>query len=345
MEGHTFFRLNYPLRLKKWYHTCQSWNGKTGEWQIWVNAERVGRGFHNRLVGHVIPSGGVAITGQEQTQLGGGFTEGQESPKGSGGMLGEITMLQLYNVALTAGKAHRDHKHHHAHRYDHNGRELTTPAPTTSRPRPPLPNHPLLTAGQLNTGRQLNFAGGQPPNQPLIVPGQQFNAQLLNGQFVGSLVTQQLSQGRKPVQTSPLIGGYSSLTNPANVQFIDTTLDTHQLFKRNTPSKTDDSKKKRELFLAGGTLIDDGLSTDVSLEQGFLNGLAGIGDNQPILQEQKQNDEREPAEAEVKAVMNICTGCDEEPFEKALVLGWRTVPKKLYSGAYYMPAVPNCKVF
>lgn len=32
-----------------WYHSCQSWNGKTGEWQIWVNAERVGRGFHNRV--------------------------------------------------------------------------------------------------------------------------------------------------------------------------------------------------------------------------------------------------------------------------------------------------------
>lgn len=49
VEGHTFYRLNYPLRLNRWYHTCQSWNGKTGEWQIWVNGERVGRGFHNRV--------------------------------------------------------------------------------------------------------------------------------------------------------------------------------------------------------------------------------------------------------------------------------------------------------
>lgn len=49
VEGHTFYRLNYPLRLNRWYHTCQSWNGRTGEWQIWVNAERVGRGFHNRV--------------------------------------------------------------------------------------------------------------------------------------------------------------------------------------------------------------------------------------------------------------------------------------------------------
>ncbi|VVC93811.1 unnamed protein product [Leptidea sinapis] len=48
VHGQNFFRLNYPLKLNTWYHSCQSWNGKTGEWQIWVNAERVGRGFNNR---------------------------------------------------------------------------------------------------------------------------------------------------------------------------------------------------------------------------------------------------------------------------------------------------------
>lgn len=54
VAGHTFYRLNYPLRLNRWYHTCQSWNGRTGEWQIWVNAERVGRGFHNRVCIYVV---------------------------------------------------------------------------------------------------------------------------------------------------------------------------------------------------------------------------------------------------------------------------------------------------
>lgn len=49
VNGHNLFRLNYPLRLNKWYHSCQSWNGRTGEWQIWVNDERVGRGFNNRV--------------------------------------------------------------------------------------------------------------------------------------------------------------------------------------------------------------------------------------------------------------------------------------------------------
>nr|XP_012217312.1 PREDICTED: neuronal pentraxin-1-like [Linepithema humile] len=49
INGHNLYRLNYPLRLNKWYHSCQSWNGRTGEWQIWVNDERVGRGFNNRV--------------------------------------------------------------------------------------------------------------------------------------------------------------------------------------------------------------------------------------------------------------------------------------------------------
>lgn len=49
IDGHNLYRLNYPLRLNKWYHSCQSWNGRTGEWQVWVNDERVGRGFNNRV--------------------------------------------------------------------------------------------------------------------------------------------------------------------------------------------------------------------------------------------------------------------------------------------------------
>lgn len=49
VRGHSLYRLNYPLGLKKWHHTCTSWNGKTGEWQLWVSSERVGRGFYNRV--------------------------------------------------------------------------------------------------------------------------------------------------------------------------------------------------------------------------------------------------------------------------------------------------------
>ncbi|CAG9859038.1 unnamed protein product [Phyllotreta striolata] len=405
VEGHTFYRLNYPFRLNRWYHTCQSWNGKTGEWQIWVNAERVGRGFHNRLVNHVIPGGGIAITGQEQRQLGGGFQEGVEAPKGSGGMLGEITMLQLYKVALTAGKAHKDHKHHHAHQFDHNGRAITTPAPTTPRNRPALPQHPLLTAGQLNKNLRINLANG-----PQTVQGQQYDTQFVNGQFVGNLLTQQLAAQQQQQQQQQLIpqlpqqpqqfvqsqpqqfvqsqpqqiiqsqpqqqflpqrdtgllpqqdsGPYSrQFVSFGDTAIVDTdfnhavadssapaALETHNVFKRHSDQRTRTKLKRRQI--AGGGIFDGsvvGPGGTYSFDQSLLYGLAGVGQNEAISEKQKQTeDEREPAEAEVKAVLNVCTGCDPEPFDKALVFGWRTVPKKLYSGAFYTPAVPECKVF
>jgi Pentaxin family len=49
VRGHSLYRLGYPLAMKKWHHMCTSWNGKTGEWQLWVKSERVGRGFYNRV--------------------------------------------------------------------------------------------------------------------------------------------------------------------------------------------------------------------------------------------------------------------------------------------------------
>lgn len=36
-----------------------------------------------QLVGTKIPGGGIAISGQSQTQLGGGFQEGAQAPKGN----------------------------------------------------------------------------------------------------------------------------------------------------------------------------------------------------------------------------------------------------------------------
>lgn len=49
----------------------------------------------------------------------------------SEGLHFEVTLIQIYRVALSAGKAHRDHKHHHAHHFDHEGKEIH---PTTKSP-------------------------------------------------------------------------------------------------------------------------------------------------------------------------------------------------------------------
>ncbi|XP_014469633.1 PREDICTED: uncharacterized protein LOC106741801 [Dinoponera quadriceps] len=402
VNGHNLYRLNYPLRLNKWYHSCQSWNGRTGEWQIWVNDERVGRGFNNRLVGHVIKGGGIAISGQEQRQLGGGFLEGKGAPPGSGGYLGELTMLQLYNVALTAGKAHKDHKHHHAHHYEHdtsnNTPRSTTRAPVTG---PPLPPHPFLTGGQINAQVKINpgapiqiVQNGLTIRHPALPPAPESPPQplpplnldvlsttfpALQTQFFGSPTLQ---------QQLPTAGGSSSLFPDGSYHnlfkrekseskrrtlkdetvvssLVEKSVAKRDIEKTSRPGSSDgkvtfvprsevtdekelskreaDKKKRGLLQLGDGTLYDDGYSIPQGLDNDYFSGLMNFGLH--LSKWTDEEDEREPAEAEVRQVMDVCDGCAEEPFEKALVISWRSVPKKLYSGALFLPAVPACKAF
>lgn len=75
-----------------------------------------------QLVGHVIKPGGSLVSGGPSIT---GHT--------ADGLHMEVTMFQMYKVALSAGKAHRDHKHHHVHKFIHNGpAPETTPAPPTA---------------------------------------------------------------------------------------------------------------------------------------------------------------------------------------------------------------------
>lgn len=97
---------------------------------------------------------------------------------GSGGYLGEVTMVQLYGVALTAGKAHKDHKHHHAHRYEHEtGNSSPRPTPPPPATPPPPPQHPFLTGRQINPQVKINpgtqvqiVQGGVTMRHPALVP-------------------------------------------------------------------------------------------------------------------------------------------------------------------------------
>lgn len=115
--------------------------------------------------------------------------------------------------------------------------------------------------------------------------------------------------------------------------------DNKKLDKRQT-----DKKKRGLLQLGDGSLYDDGYSIPQGLDNNYFMGLTNFG-LQLTKGTENEEDEREPAEAEVRQVMDICDGCVDEPFEKALVMGWRSVPKKLYSGALFLPAVPACKAF
>ncbi|XP_076756709.1 pentraxin-related protein b6 [Xylocopa sonorina] len=393
--GHNLYRLNYPLRLNKWYHSCQSWSGRTGEWQIWVNDERVGRGFNNRLVGHVIKGGGIAITGQEQRQLGGGFLEGEDAPPASGGMLGEVTMVQLYGVALTAGKAHKDHKHHHAHHYEH---DTSNNIPRPTRPpvtRPPLPQHPFLTGGQINHRVKINPGSplqivqrGVTLRHPAVVPPRDPPPQPLpplNPEAVPTAFTLQSVQffGNSQPAIAETTGATNLSDGPyrnlykrdkdssgidravtenctADKQDVDGNNEKERsdgkvsFLPKDQPTDTEDKKvekrdsekKKRGLVQLGdGLILDDGYITQTLDNNRFptLTSFGSFGLQLPRYED--KDDEREPAEAEVKMIMDICDGCSEEPFEKVLIMGWRSVSKKLYSGAMHIPAVQACKAF
>lgn len=71
-----------------------------------------------QLVGYTIKPGGSLVAGGPS--ITGPTADGLHT---------ELTMFQMYKVALSAGKAHRDHKHHHVHKFGHNGPEMTTQAP------------------------------------------------------------------------------------------------------------------------------------------------------------------------------------------------------------------------
>ncbi|GLH13577.1 Uncharacterized protein GBIM_18117 [Gryllus bimaculatus] len=60
---------------------------------------------------------------------------------------------------------------------------------------------------------------------------------------------------------------------------------------------------------------------------------------------QRDDYPREPAEGEVTQVMQVCSGCAREPFKKVELISWPSTPKKLYSGALYTPATPQCRKF
>ncbi|GAB0099547.1 uncharacterized protein DMENIID0001_154220 [Sergentomyia squamirostris] len=365
VHGQSLYRLNYPLRFRQWHHACTSWNGKTGEWQLWIKAERVGRGFHNRLVNHDIKGNGVIFSGGPSFT--GNVAEGLHS---------EVTMIQLYKISLSAGKAHRDHKHHHVHHFDHNGPVSSTAPPPAQSAQPVQPINPLLANGQIATRVRLNLAGVQNQQQEgqlplpiqglpsqivggLLGSGQQTGAtittQFVNGQFHtgGRILSEQLVSGnllagitQRPPNALTFPGpvassaSTASFGNPANVQFIDDTRNTRFLFKREDRATADDDtsveaeeedkkvQKRGLIMLAGGAIIDDSL---IGNDPEILEGLTQFGEQSfrdsltkfDNVEEEIKAHDREPAEGEVRAVMNLCSSCDHEPFQGAIIIAWK----------------------
>ncbi|XP_034488876.1 uncharacterized protein LOC117792733 [Drosophila innubila] len=349
IKGQQMYRLNYPLKMRQWHHMCSSWNGKTGEWQVWLKAERIGRGFHNSLVGHKIPakgklrSGGSSITGEV-----------------SHGLHFEVTLVQIYRVALSAGKAHRDHKHHHVHHFDHEGQEVSSTARAPPMINRPQPMHMLLASGQIPSRVRINLANSVPSQEsqqqgPSAIT---VNTNFVNGQInTGSRLVAQQLLNYSPLPPSRAVGGilstpttvtaneagrFQMLSNSANVQFIDET-ETHIQFKRNSQKNQESGNVAKKLqkrgivLLDDGSLVDDGLDSDNSEIYSKYNGLADFGGQQfkhdltlrMTLEEEISTHDREPAEEEVKAVMAICSNCDPEPFQGAIVFAWKDISEQM----------------
>ncbi|XP_020805893.1 uncharacterized protein LOC110182207 [Drosophila serrata] len=338
IKGQQMFRLNYPLKMRQWHHMCSSWNGKTGEWQAWLKAERIGRGFHNSLVGHKIPANG-------KLRSGGNSVTGEVSH----GLHFEMTLVQVYRVALSAGKAHRDHKHHHVHHFDHEGLEVsstTRAPPTINRPQP---MHNLLASGQIPTRVRINLANPTPASAPgapagAASPGDAItiNTNFVNGQInAGSRLVAQQLLGLAPSQAAPAPGRnrFQMLSNSANVQFIDET-ETHIQFKREVGGADKKLHKRGLVLLDDGSVVDDGSgsgSGTTGAASEIYNGLADFGGQQfkqdltlkMSLEEEISTHDREPAEEEVKAVMGICGSCHAEPFQGAIVFAWKDVQEHM----------------
>lgn len=202
--------------------------------------------------------------------------------------MGEITMLQLYHVALTAGKAHKDHKHHHVHHFKHDGTPLesSTQAATEAPPpqATPLGNGNFLIGGQLQRAPQLNLAGAQQMVPVQLPNGLQLQQEYINGQLGSRLVSEQLLNSLQPASpsqislvpmsspirqsssqsfarpfgpsksTSVLLSG--SLLNPANVKYIDDSVQ-HNLFKRDSKrDKRDNPEKELAEELSTGQIFN-----------------------------------------------------------------------------------------
>ncbi|XP_046669099.1 uncharacterized protein LOC124359951 isoform X1 [Homalodisca vitripennis] len=394
INGQTLYRLNYPVRLHKWYHMCQSWNGKTGEWQIWVNSERIGRGFHNLLVGKPIKGGGMAISGQEQLRYSGGGGGKGSVP----GLLGEVTLVQLYKAALTAGKAYTNHKHHHVHHFHHEDKpgedDYAISSPSTPAPPPTLrgTDFPFLSNGQLIPMLPIPelsaFRGQSDPTVTglftpytgqvdLLLPGMQrlFKrdqtklASTLGKRIkkseessiaedqMGDILKVETRESRKVKRETTKVD--ERKVKPINEDDILKETDDKkdvEVKKRQTMeedgSNEDKHHKKRTLFddqFQFGLIPGDDLS-GLFPGDGYILGGGGIkfdgeetnsADPEPT----QGGVQMEPAEWEVRSIMAVCSGCSEDPFRKASLISWRETSKKLYAGAMYVPAIPECQRF
>ncbi|XP_043278799.1 uncharacterized protein [Venturia canescens] len=70
----------YPTFIEehRWYHICESWTNVNGRFALWIDGHKAMDGYSPEISGHVIPSKGDIVLGQEYTDFDKGLEEGVE---------------------------------------------------------------------------------------------------------------------------------------------------------------------------------------------------------------------------------------------------------------------------
>ncbi|XP_076300241.1 uncharacterized protein LOC143218725 [Lasioglossum baleicum] len=78
IAGKKVFATPTDIHENRWYHLCQSWENQAGRYALWVNGALWVQGRSEESIGHVIPSKGDIVLGQEYTDFDKGLEEGVE---------------------------------------------------------------------------------------------------------------------------------------------------------------------------------------------------------------------------------------------------------------------------
>lgn len=213
-----------------------------------------------------------------------------------------------------------------------------TPIPGLSPIQPTLST--FFTSGQFSPGNRL-------------VSQQLFGTRLKQAKTLPTLpALQPLPTGSSfvfPQPSSP--ASLATIQDSNNFQYIDDLqgvdeLDGHIVFKRHDtvakstePTKavvkrqTDGEKtpiKRALVSLTDGTLIDD---RDIAANAYDFEGLTQFGavafqealtrPKHSNIEDEIREHDREAAEGEVQAVLSLCSACDVEPFQGAIILAWK----------------------
>lgn len=224
---------------------------------------------------------------------------------------------------------------------------------TFFQPVPLQPVNPLLANGQIAQRVPLNVVGSQPGAAP--PPQATITSQFANGQLnVGTrLIQQQLVGTASPVAQQTLAPQIQFATQSPQFDSNQSPFDAFLLAQQQGGGSSggairfeDDSafgqRSKREdgqsrknkrglVMLKDGSIVDDTLVSIPNLFDGltqfgaqeFKDEAAGNQQTQNDLEDEIREHDREPAEGEVQAVMSLCSKCQIEPFQGAVVLAWR----------------------